>query len=420
MALSEHKLIDALRPVEDPELHMSIVDLGMVKGVHVHRGRVTATVALTVAGCPMRDEVTRRVTAALESVRGVKGVEVELTVMTPEELQGLRARVSGRSGDPAAWQSSSAPSGQGGTGQGGPGQGAPASGGQGGHNHGGHTHGGPGGRGPLGHEQGRPNRFGPQSRTRVIGVSSGKGGVGKSSVTVNLAVALARAGHDVAVLDADVYGFSVPGMLGVEEEPVVQDMKMVPPEAHGVRCMSMGFFLEDAQPVVWRGPMLHKALEQFLVDVDWGDPEFLLIDMPPGTGDVALSMAQYLPTSEMYVVTTPQPAASRVAQRSAYMAKKLNLPMRGVIENMSWWTGPDGTRQLLFGEGGGEQLAADLGVPLLGRIPLDPALRQGGDEGRPIVATDPDGEVGRAFRDLAAAIVGRGRARVFRPELTVR
>ncbi len=282
--------------------------------------------------------------------------------------------------------------------------------------HGGHTH----GRRPLGHEEGRPNPFGPQSRTRVIGVSSGKGGVGKSSVTVNLAVTLAAAGHDVAILDADVYGFSVPGMLGVTDEPLVHDLKMLPPEAHGVRCISMGFFLEDEQPVVWRGPMLHKALEQFLVDVDWGDPEFLLVDMPPGTGDVALSMAQYLPTSEMYVVTTPQPAARKVAQRSAYMAKKLNLPMRGVIENMSWLVLPDGSRQALFGEGGGTQLAQELAVPLLAQIPLDPALREGGDEGRPIAVTAPDSEAGRAFAGLAEAIVKKGRARIFRSELTVR
>jgi ATP-binding protein involved in chromosome partitioning len=400
MAITDTQLLEALRPVTDPELHVSIVDLGMVRGVESRRGRVTATIALTVAGCPMRDEVTRRVKAALQEVRGVKDVSVQLTVMTPQELAEVRAKVQGRSADPAAWAG----------GQPGQGQGAPSAAA------GGHTH----GRRPLGHEEGRPNPFGPQSRTRVLGISSGKGGVGKSSVTVNLAVSLAKAGYDVAILDADVYGFSVPGMLGVTEEPVVHDLKMLPPAAHGVRCISMGFFLEDAQPVVWRGPMLHKALEQFLVDVDWGDPEFLLVDMPPGTGDVALSMAQYLPTSEMYVVTTPQPAARKVAQRSAYMAKKLNLPMRGVIENMSWWTMPDGSRQTPFGEGGGEQLAADLGVPLLGRIPLDPALREGGDEGNPIVAAAPESDVARAFAELAEAIVKKGRARVFRSELTVR
>jgi ATP-binding protein involved in chromosome partitioning len=254
----------------------------------------------------------------------------------------------------------------------------------------------------------------------VIGVSSGKGGVGKSSVTVNLAVTLAGAGHDVAILDADVYGFSIPGMLGIDREPTVRDKKMVPPEAFGVRCMSMGFFIEDNQPVIWRGPMLHKALEQFLVDVDWGDPEFLLVDMPPGTGDVALSMAQYLPTSEVYVVTTPQAAARRVAQRSAYMAKKINLPLRGVIENMSWLTQPDGSRSALFGEGGGQALADELGVPLLGQIPLDVALRVGGDEGTPLSATAPESEVARAFAVVASELAGRGPARIFHPELTIR
>jgi ATP-binding protein involved in chromosome partitioning len=396
MGPSEQQLIEALRPVTDPELHMSIVDLGMVRGVSSRRGRVTATVALTVAGCPMRDEVTRRVRTALLEVRGVKEVAVELTVMTPEELEAVRAQVSGRSADPQAWGGQAASSGAGAPGHA-------------------HQH-----ARPLGHEEGRPNPFGARSRTRVIGVSSGKGGVGKSSVTVNLGVALAAAGHDVGILDADVYGFSVPGMLGVSEEPTVHDLKMLPPQAHGVRCISMGFFLEDQQPVVWRGPMLHKALEQFLVDVDWGDPEFLLVDMPPGTGDVALSMAQYLPTSEMYVVTTPQPAARKVAQRSAYMAKKLNLPLRGVVENMSWWAMPDGSRQTPFGVGGGAQLAEELGVPLLAQIPLDPSLREGGDAGEPIAVSAPESEAGRAFAGLAEAIVKKGRARVFRSELTVR
>ncbi|MBV9662121.1 MAG: Mrp/NBP35 family ATP-binding protein [Acidimicrobiales bacterium] len=394
MALSEQQLLDALRPVTDPEIQMSIVDLGMVRGLRVKRGRVAATIALTVAGCPMREEVTRRVRTALMAVAGVKEVDVELTVMTPDELEAVRRRVAG-AGAPAAWGQAGA---------------------DGGH---GHTHG-PGGHQPLGHEQGRANPFGPRSRTRVIGVGSGKGGVGKSSVTVNLAVSLARAGHDVGILDADVYGFSIPGMLGVDEPPTVQDLKMVPPEAYGVRCISMGFFIEEQQPVIWRGPMLHKALEQFMVDVDWGDPEFLLVDMPPGTGDVALSMAQYLPTSELYVVTTPQPAAKRVAQRTAYMAKKLNLPIRGVIENMSWMSGPDGGRQYLFGEGGGAHLAGEIGVPLLAQIPLDVDLRVGGDVGRPISATNPDSESARAFAGLASAIVSKGRARVFRPELTVR
>jgi ATP-binding protein involved in chromosome partitioning len=253
----------------------------------------------------------------------------------------------------------------------------------------------------------------------VIGVTSGKGGVGKSSVTVNLAVSLVRAGFDVGLLDADVYGFSVPAMLGIESSPSVSADKMVPPVAYGVRTMSIGYFVDEDQPVMWRGPMLHKALEQLLVDVDWGEPDFLLVDMPPGTGDVALSMAQYLPTSEVYVVTTPQSAAKRVAQRTAYMARKINLPLRGVVENMSWFTGVDGTRYELFGRGGGQELADELGVPLLGQVPLVPELREGGDTGRPVTVSDPEGEAASAFGAIAAAIVARGPSRIFRSELTI-
>jgi ATP-binding protein involved in chromosome partitioning len=199
---------------------------------------------------------------------------------------------------------------------------------------------------------------------------------------------------------------------------VIDDM-IVPPVAHGVKVISIGFFVEENQPVMWRGPMLHKALEQFLVDVLWGDVDFLLVDMPPGTGDVALSMAQYLSRSEMFVVTTPQAAAQRVAQRTAYMAKKVHLPLRGVIENMSWFTGDDGKRYEIFGSGGGAALAADLGVPLLGQVPLVPALREGGDEGLPITVADPTSEAARAFADLAGAIVAMGPARVYNPELKI-
>lgn len=262
--------------------------------------------------------------------------------------------------------------------------------------------------------------------TRVVGVSSGKGGVGKSSVTVNLAVALAGAGHSVGILDADVYGFSVPAMLGLGGGPTMSgglamsDGKVTPPGAFGVRVMSMGFFANEDQPVIWRGPMLHKALEQFLTDVDWGEPDFLLVDMPPGTGDVALSMSQYLPASEVYVVTTPQVAAKRVAQRSAYMARKLNLPLRGVIENMSWFSAPGGLRFEIFGSGGGAQLAEELGVPLLGQIPLVPAMREGGDSGQPIVVAEPASEAAEAFKSIARQIVGLGRGRIFREELRIK
>jgi ATP-binding protein involved in chromosome partitioning len=243
--------------------------------------------------------------------------------------------------------------------------------------------------------------------------------VGKSSVTVNTAVALSRLGHRVAVLDADVYGFSIPKMLGITRNPMVVEDLFVPPVAHGVKVISIGFFVEDDQPVMWRGPMLHKALEQFLVDVFWGHLDFLVVDMPPGTGDVALSMAQYLPGSEVFVVTTPQPAALRVAQRSAYMARKVNLPLRGVIENMSWFTGDDGKRYEIFGSGGGAALAEALGVPLVGQVPLVPELRVGGDVGLPVTVSDPEGEVARAFDGIARRIAAMGPGRVFRPELKI-
>jgi ATP-binding protein involved in chromosome partitioning len=272
----------------------------------------------------------------------------------------------------------------------------------------------------LGHEEGRANPFATgASSSRVIAVSSGKGGVGKSTVTVNLALALAGAGFSVGLLDADVYGFSVPAMLGLAGAPEVTAGGVSPLVAHGVRVMSMGFLVGDDQPIIWRGPMLHKALEQFLVDVDWGNPDFLLIDMPPGTGDVALSMSQYLPASEVYVVTTPQPAAKRVAQRSAFMARKLNLPLRGVIENMSWFVAPDGARHDIFGQGGGAQLAQELGVPLLGQVPLATDLREGGDTGRPIVIADPAAPAAEALNAIAHRIADLRPARVRRQELRI-
>jgi ATP-binding protein involved in chromosome partitioning len=256
-----------------------------------------------------------------------------------------------------------------------------------------------------GHAQGRAIPFAqPGSRTRPLLISSGKGGVGKSSVTTNLAVALAAAGHSVGVVDADIYGYSIPRMLGADREPTVIDQMLLPPEAYGVRCISIGYFVPEGQAVVWRGPMLHKALEQFLTDVFWDEPDFLLIDMPPGTGDIALSLSQYLPRAEVYVVTTPQEAAQKVARLSAAMAAKVNMKVRGVIENMSWFTGDDGKRYELFGSGGGRLLADELDVPLLAQIPLTNQLREGGDVGRPIAAVAPDSESGRIFADLARRI----------------
>jgi ATP-binding protein involved in chromosome partitioning len=272
-----------------------------------------------------------------------------------------------------------------------------------------------------GHAEGRAIPFSqPGSKTRPLLISSGKGGVGKSSVTTNLAVALARLGHTVGVVDADIYGFSIPRMLGTDRKPTVVDEMILPPERWGVRCISMGYFVPEGEAVIWRGPMLHKALEQFLTDVFWDQPDFLLIDMPPGTGDIALSLSQYLPRGEVYVVTTPQPAAQKVARLSAAMAEKVNLPVRGVIENMSWFTGDDGKRYELFGAGGGHELSEELEVPLLGQLPLVPALREGGDDGRPITAVDPESESAQAFMKIAEQIAVDLRPRkVFSPELRI-
>jgi ATP-binding protein involved in chromosome partitioning len=379
---TEAQVIDALRPVEDPELHRSIVDLGMVRGVAFEGERVRITVALTVAGCPLRNEITNRVTGAVEALAGVGGVELDFTVMTDEERQALAQRLRAEGAD-----------------------------GSHGHDHAGHDH--------AGAAPGRVNPF-TDSRTRVIAIASGKGGVGKSSVTTNLAVALAQEGHKVAAVDADVWGFSMPRMLGIDRPPVVIDDLIVPPEANGVTLISMGFFAREDQPVVWRGPMLHKALEQFLTDVHWGEPDFLVVDMPPGTGDIALSMAQFLPRAEVIIVTTPQPAAQRVAQRAAYMAKRVNLSVVGVIENMSWFRGDDGKEYRLFGEGGGQELADDLEVPLLGKVPLVPQLREGADSGNPIVVSDPDDEASKTFRAIARALTHElAPKRVYRTELKI-
>ncbi len=244
----------------------------------------------------------------------------------------------------------------------------------------------------------RPPSCSPNRTRGSSGCHPGKGGVGKSTVTVNLAIALAQAGHSVGLLDADVYGFSVPKMLGTDHDPIILGDVVLPTAAHGVRCLSMGYFVPDDQPVIWRGPMLHKAIQQFLTDAYWGQPDFVLVDMPPGTGDVALTLAQVMPRAEVIVVTTPQPAAQRVAQRSAFAARRLKLSVRGVVENMSWFTGDDGTRYELFGAGGGSTLAADLGVPLLGKVPLVNAVRQGGDDGLPDRGLRPHVGHGAGFR----------------------
>jgi ATP-binding protein involved in chromosome partitioning len=379
MSISNEQIIEALRPVEDPELRRSIVDLGMVRTVSIDGGAIRVEVALTVPGCPLRNEINQRVSSAVTAIEGVTSVGVDFTVMTDQEREAVRVMLHG---NPAA------------------------SAGQG------HAH---------GHAEGRKVPFSEQgSKTRPLLISSGKGGVGKSSVTVNLAVALAAQGYSVGVVDADIYGYSVPRMLGTDREPVVIDQMLVPPEQWGVRCISIGYFVPAGQAVIWRGPMLHKALEQFLTDVFWDEPDFLLIDMPPGTGDIALSLSQYLPRGEVYVVTTPQPAAQKVAALSAAMAGKVNLQVRGVIENMSWFTGDDGKRYEIFGSGGGQALADELGVPLLGQLPLVPELREGGDAGRPITVAAPESDAAVAFHEIAKRIaVELKPKKIFSPSLRI-
>ncbi len=362
--VTEAEIIEALRPVQDPELHRSIVDLGMLRGVRIDNdGTVGVLIALTVPGCPLKSEIQRRVSDAATQLPGVERIDLEFTVMSDEDRENLRKMLHGDAAGSAGTQQA------------------------------------------HGHAQGREIPFAKAgSKTRPLLISSGKGGVGKSSVTTNLAVALAQQGYSVGVVDADIYGYSIPRMLGADRDPVVIDEMLVPPEAWGVRCISIGYFVPEGQAIIWRGPMLHKALEQFLTDVFWDEPDFLLIDMPPGTGDIALSLSQYLPRGEVFVVTTPQPAAQKVAALSAAMAEKVNLTVRGVIENMSWFTGDDGKRYELFGSGGGQKLADDLGVPLLGRLPLVPALREGGDDGRPITAVDPESEAAQMFHEIARTI----------------
>jgi ATP-binding protein involved in chromosome partitioning len=382
-------LAAALTGLEEPELRRSVVELGLVKGVAVDGRTAVVALAVPLPGDETRAVLRRRVIQAAGNVPGIERVDVDIRDMDDAEVQAVAAILKGIAppappnplavvdaarAEHAAPRASAAP---------------------------------------------RVNPF-VDSRTRVLAVASGKGGVGKSSVTVNLAVALAARGRRVAAVDADVWGFSLPRMLGISAPPGLIDDVIIPPEANGVRLISMGFFAREDQAVIWRGPMLHKALEQFLTDVYWGEVDYLVVDMPPGTGDVSLSIAQFLPRAEVLVVTTPQPAAQRVAQRAAAMAEKVDLDVIGVVENMSWFTGDDGTRYELFGAGGGAELAHDLDVPLLAKIPLVPALREGGDVGRPIVVAQPDGEVARVFRDLAERLdTEMVPKRIYNPELKI-
>ncbi len=363
MSLDKEQILQALRPVQDPELRRSIVDLGMVREVTIDGSSIEIEIALTIEGCPMRATIERSVMDAVASLGEDLDSRILFSVMTEEERSRVTQIVHGSPSETAGSQ--------------------PA----------------------HGHAEGRSIPFAqPDSKTRVLLIASGKGGVGKSSVTTNLALAFAMIGKEVGVVDADVWGFSIPRMLGIDRPPTIIDELLIPPERHGVKAISMGFFAKEDQPVIWRGPMLHKALEQFLTDVYWDNPDYLLIDLPPGTGDIALSLAQFLPHSELYVVTTPQAAAQKVAQRAAFMAENVNLRVKGVIENMSWFTGDDDKQYFLFGAGGGQDLADRLNVPLIGQIPFTVELREGSDIGDPLMASLPSSEAAKVFSKMVEII----------------
>jgi len=333
-------ILKALENVIDPELKRPVTELDMVRSVEIDGGDVSVTIALTVAGCPLRDSFQTQVVEHVGQLPGVERVRLGFDVMSPDEKAALSAKLQGG-------------------------------------------------------VESRSKGISVDRNTRVLAVASGKGGVGKSSLTVNLAAAFAQLGRRAGVLDADIYGHSIPHMLGITQRPVVVDKMIVPPVKDDLKLMSIGFFLEDNSPVMWRGPMLHRALEQFLSDVHWGELDILLVDMPPGTGDVSISLGQLLPRAEAVIVTTPQPLAQEVASRAATMAQKTNMRLIGVIENMT---------SEVFGTGGGERLAGQIGVPLLGRVPLDIRLRECGDEGEPLVFAEPESETARTIVSIAEAI----------------
>ncbi|MBF6355295.1 Mrp/NBP35 family ATP-binding protein [Nocardia higoensis] len=360
--LTESDVRGALAKVDDPEIRKPITELGMVKNIAIDdAGNVHIEVYLTTSGCPLRTEIIERVTKAVADVPGAGAVTVELDVMNDEQRTELRKQLRGDSADPVI---------------------------------------------PFAQ---------PNSLTRVYAVASGKGGVGKSSVTVNLAAAMAQRGLSVGVLDADIYGHSVPRMLGTDARPTQVERMIMPPIAHDVKVISIAMFTQGNTPVVWRGPMLHRALQQFLADVFWGDLDVLLLDLPPGTGDVAISIAQLIPNAEILVVTTPQAAAAEVAERAGSIALQTRQRIAGVVENMSWLDLPDGSRMELYGSGGGQTVADSLTravgatVPLLGQIPLEQALRESGDEGTPIVLRDPDSPAAKALREVAEKLAVRRR-----------
>jgi len=340
MAPSRDAILDALSRVIDPELRKPVTELDMVRALVLDGGDVSVTIALTVVGCPLRQSFQDQVSREVGAVEGVSSVTLAFDVMTPDERSALSTRLRG--GRP---------------------------------------------------ESDKTIQLDP--RTRVIAVASGKGGVGKSSLTVNLAAAFSLLGRRVGILDADIYGHSVPHMLGIQQKPVLVDKLMIPPVKHDLKLMSIGFFVDDNKPLMWRGPMLHRALEQFLQDVHWGDLDLLVVDMPPGTGDVSISLGQMLPRAEALVVTTPQLLAQEVASRAAEMARTTGMQLLGVVENMT---------SEIFGSGGGERLAARLGVKLLGEVPLDARLREAGDAGVPLVLSEPDCETSQTIIEIARSL----------------
>ncbi len=349
---TKEQVTEKLTGVIDPELRRNIVDLGMVRSIEIgDDGRVDVVVSLTTAGCPIRNHFQQAVAQNVAELDDVKSVEVGFDVLSDEEKSGLQQKL---------------------------------------------------GRGKL------PDGALAQVKN-VICVASGKGGVGKSTMTANLAAALAAEGHSVGALDCDVYGYSIPRMLGINQKPEVSpERKIIPPlSPAGPKVMSIGFFVEENAAVVWRGPMLHKAIQQFLEDVAWDELDYLLLDLPPGTGDVSMTLAQLLPQAKILIVTTPQPAAQSVAARAAEMAAKVDLEVMGVIENMSAFTGPDGNRVTIFGEGGGQLLADELDVPLLAKVPLSEALREHADDGRPLVIDEPDAPASQAIYSAARGIVAQ-------------
>lgn len=352
--ITEAQVRTALANVEDPEVRRPITEIGMVKSIEVTNDNdIHVAVYLTIAGCPMKNTIVERTEAALKDIDGVGNVEVTTDVMNDEQRREFRNAVRGGAAEPVI---------------------------------------------PFAQ---------PESRTRVFAVASGKGGVGKSSVTVNLAAALAKKGLSVGILDADVYGHSIPHMMGSEERPHQVDDMIMPPQAHGVSIISIGHFVEDNAPVVWRGPMLHRAIQQFLADVFWGDLDVLLFDLPPGTGDIAISVAQLVPNAELLIVTTPQMAAAEVAERAGTISLQTRQRIAGVIENMSWMEMPDGSKMEVFGAGGGETVARRLTqitggkVELLGQVPLDTRLREGGDAGNPVAIAEPESPAGKALNGIA-------------------